>query len=180
MGAINTPPGYVLVAEHADDTLVAASVPVDGTPDTPVRVSRVVVPCLAGDILDITAEIRLTNDLSYTVGVGARLRYYDADDGQPYPHGTWTEIPTPTGDNVTPITATTAGRHHLPITLTRVYRVPATWPADIIVSDDYVGPHRMAINLMIDGHWGSFKAGDKLKVDPYGQQMVVDRWSLPA
>lgn len=180
MPQIDTSAGQSLVGLYSSQELVATSIPVDGTPDTPYRMSRVVVPCLPGDVLDVTAELRVTNDLSYTVGVGSRLRYYDADDGQPWPHGTWTEIPTPTGDNVTPLTATWSGRHHMPITLTRVYRVPGTWPADVITSGDYVGPHRMAINLMVDAHWGDYVAGDRLKVDPYGAQLAVRRWTEAA
>ncbi|GAA4226121.1 hypothetical protein GCM10022254_10090 [Actinomadura meridiana] len=179
MGQTDTSPAQVLVGLYSSQELVATSIPVDGTPDTPYRVSRVVVPCLPGDVLDVTAEVRVTNDLSYTVGVGSRLRYYDCDDGLPYPHGTWIEIPTPTGDNVTPITSAYAGRHHMPITLTRVYRVPETWPVPF-TEGDYIGPHRMAINLMVDAHWGNYHSGDRLKVDPYGQQLVVRRWSVPS
>jgi hypothetical protein len=179
MGQIDTSPAQVLVGLYSSQELVATSIPVDGTANTPYRTMRLVVPCLAGDVLDITAELRVTNDLSYTVGVGSRLRYYDADDGEQYPHGGWTEwveIPTPTGDNVTPITSTYAGRHHMPITLTRAYRVPDTWLAPI-TEGDYIGPHRMAINLLVDAHWGKYRAGDRLTVDPYGMQMVARRWS---
>jgi hypothetical protein len=178
MAQIDTSPDQVLVGLYSSQDLVASSIPVDGTPDTPYRMSRVIVPCLPGDVLKVTAELRVTNDLSYTVGVGSRLRWYDADDGVPWPHAQpWTEIPTPTGDNVTPLTATWSGRHHMPITLTRVYRVPDSWPVDIVTSGDYVGPHRMVINLMVDAHWGSYRSGDTLKVDSYGAQLAVDRWS---
>jgi len=170
---INTLPGQALVGLYSDTTLMATTIPVDGTPNTPVRVMRVVVPVLAGDVLDITSEVRLTNDLKYTVGVGSRLWWYDYDDGVPWPHvQPWTEIPTPTGDNVSPL----PHRHHIPVTLTRVYQVPADWPAPI-TEGEYIGPHRMVINMMVDAHWGNYVAGDKLSIDTYGMQMVVRRWS---
>lgn len=175
MSTISTTPGQVPVGLYADDTLMTTYVPVDGTSNTPVRVTRVVVPVLAGDVLDITAGIRLTNDLGYTVGVGARLRWYDYDDGVPWPHAQpWTEIPYLQGDNVSPL----PHRHHIPMTLNVAYKAPDTWPAPI-TEGDYIGPHRMVINLMVDGHWGNYVAGDRLSIDDYKQQIIVRRWSIP-
>ena len=152
------------VAVYADDAVVASSIPVDLSPDTPVRIMRVVVPVEPGDVLDITAEGRVTNDDAYNIGVGSRLQWYDVDDGIAWPHAQpWTQIGTPTGDNVTP------ARHHMPLTLTRVYQVPADWPAG----------HRMVINLMVDAHSTAWQAGDTLTVDGYGQ-LVVRRWAEAA
>lgn len=149
------------VALYADDAVVASSIPVDLSPDTPVRTMRVVVPVQAGDVLDVTAEGRITNDVGYNVGVGSRLQWYDVDDGIAWPHAwPWPQIGTPTGDNVPP------QRHHMPLTLTRVYQVPADWPDG----------HRMVINLMVDAHSTAWKSGDTLTVDGYGQ-LVVRRWT---
>ena len=153
--------GHIPAGVYADDEVVASSIPVDLPSTTPVRVMRIVVPVAAGDVLDITAEGRVTNDCGYTIGVGSRLQWYDVDDGAPWPHAwPWTQIGTPTGDNVTP------ARHHMPLTLTRVYQVPADWPAG----------HRMVINLMVDAHSTAWQAGDTLTVDDYGQ-LVVRRWA---
>ena len=161
MGAIQTVQGQVPVAVYADDTVVTSSIPVDLSPDTPVRVMRVVVPVAAGDFLDITAEARVTNDLTYNVGVGSRLQWYDVDDGIAWPHATpWTTIGTPTGDNVDP------QRHHMPLTLTRAYTVPADWPPN----------HRMVINLMVDAHSTAWKSGNTITVDAYGG-LVVRKWA---
>lgn len=161
---MQTTPDQTPVAVYADDELVTTGIPVDLSPDTPVRLMRVVVPVSAGDVLDITAEARVTNDVGYNIGVGSRLQWYDVDDGVPWPHAQpWTPIGTPTGDNVPP------QRHHMPLTLTRVYRVPDDWPSG----------HRMVINLMVDAHSTAWKKGDRLTVDPYGQ-LVVRRWTQQA
>ncbi|HEY9475615.1 MAG TPA: hypothetical protein VIS06_17420 [Mycobacteriales bacterium] len=163
MTAIQTA-GRIPAGVYADDKVIAASIPVDLPSTTPVRVMRVVVPVTAGDVLDITAEGRVTNDVGYTVGVGSRLQWYDVDDGVPWPHvQPWTQIGTPTGDNVPP------QRHHMPLTLTRIYQVPADWPAG----------HRMVVNLMVDAHSTAWKAGDTLTVDDYGQ-LVVRKWAEAA
>ncbi|MFI0484894.1 hypothetical protein [Actinomadura sp. 9N215] len=161
MSTVQTTPGQAPTAVIADDGVVTGAIPVDLSANTPVRVMRVVVPVAAGDFLDITAEARVTNDCGYTIGVGWRLQWYDVDDGVPWPHVTpWPQIGTPSGDNVP------ASRHHMPLTLTRAYQVPANWPVD----------HRMVINLMVDAHSTAWEAGDSLTVDAYGQ-MVVRRWS---
>ncbi|MEV4000989.1 hypothetical protein [Actinomadura sp. NPDC049753] len=149
------------VALYADDAVVASTIPVDLSPDTPVRTMRVVVPVAAGDVLDVTAEGRVTNDLAYNVGIGSRLQWYDVDDGIAWPHAwPWTTIGTPTGDNVDP------QRHHMPLTLTRAYTVPADWPAG----------HRMVINLMVDAHSTAWRSGNTITVDAYGA-LIVRKWA---
>ena len=159
--AVSTSGDQKPVAVYADDQVVASGIPVDLSPDTPVRTMRVVVPVEPGDVLDVTAEGRVTNDVGYNVGVGSRLQWYDVDDGIAWPHAwPWPQLGTPTGDNVPP------QRHHMPLTLTRVYQVPASWPAG----------HRMVVNLMVDAHSTAWRSGDTLTVDAYGQ-LVVRRWS---
>lgn len=161
---VTTADGQAPAGLYADDQVVASSIPVDLSPDTPVRIMRVVVPAAAGDVLDVTAEGRITSDVGYNVGVGSRLQLYDVDDGMPWPHAwPWPQIGTPTGDNVTP------ARHHMPLTLTRVYRVPADWPAG----------HRVVINLLVDAHSTAARPGDAITVDGYGQ-LVVRRWTEAA
>lgn len=161
MVAVSTTADQKPAAVYADDELVASSIPVDLTTETAVRLMRVVVPVEAGDVLDITAEGRITNDDTYNIGVGSFLAWYDVDDGIAWPHAwPWTRIGTPTGDNVTP------ARHHMPLTLTRVYMVPADWPSG----------HRMVVNLLVDAHSTAWRSGDTLTVDAYGQ-LVVRRWT---
>ncbi|WP_395109772.1 hypothetical protein [Actinomadura sp. SCN-SB] len=162
MTTVTTTPDQRLVAVYADDAPVSATIPVDKSASTgTVRVMRVVVPVKAGDVLDITAEARVTNDVGYNCGVGSYLAWYDVDDGIAWPHAQpWTRIGTSTGDNVDP------QRHHMPLTLTRAYVVPASWPDG----------HRMVINLMVDGHSTAAQSGDTLTVDDYGQ-MIVRRWT---
>ena len=158
---VGTTPGQTPVALYADDATVATSIPVDLSPDTPVRTMRVVVPVNPGDVLDITAEGRITNDEGYTIGIGSRLQWYDVDDGLPWPHQSpWPQIGTPTGDNVP------SSRHHMPLTLTRAYTVPSSWPAG----------HRMVVNLMVDAHSTAWKSGDKVTVDAYGA-LIVRKWA---
>jgi hypothetical protein len=148
------------VAVYSDDTRQNTTVSVDLSTNTPVRTMRIVVPVQAGDLLDIMAEGRVTNDLTYNVGIGSRLTWYDVDDGVPWPHKLpWTQIGQPTGDNVD------RQRHHMPLTLSRLYRVPDTWPTG----------HRMVINLMVDAHSTAWRAGDKIKIDTYGA-MIVRVW----
>lgn len=162
MTIVRTQSGQVLAGVISDDQVVSSTIPVDLSTNTPARIMRVVVePTVAGDVLDITGEIRVTNDLGYTVGVGLHLRWYDLDDGVPWPHAQpWTQIKTPTGDNVF------SPRHHMPLTMSRLYQVPAAWEAG----------HRMTVNLLADAHSTAWKTGDKLTVDAYGE-LIVRRWT---
>jgi hypothetical protein len=73
-----TTDGLVPAPAVADDKLISAVLPVDGTSQTPRRLYRVVTnPLQPGDVLRTHAEARVTNDCGrdggsrYTIGVGA-------------------------------------------------------------------------------------------------------------
>jgi hypothetical protein len=161
--AVGTTAGQVPVSLHAADTRVATTIPVDLSASTAVRIMRVVVPVTAGDVLDLDADGRVTNDVGYNVGVGWYLAWYDYDDGVPWPHAQpWTKIGTSSGDNVDPT------RHHMPMKLGRAYKVPDTW----------LSGHRMVVNFMVDAHSTAWQAGDTLTVDDLGL-LKVTRWATP-
>lgn len=156
-------PPYKLYSVHYSDTKVTDKIRVDISSNTPSRTMRVVVPVAAGDYLEITAEDRITNNTGYNMGIGMKLWWYDVDDGVPWPHTVpWTQINPPTGDNVPP------ARHHMPITINRVYRIPSDWPVD----------HRIVINTMVDAHSVAGRdVGEYIKVDSYGA-LIVKRWTI--
>lgn len=139
-----------------------AGLPVVASSGAYATMLRVVVPVCAGDVLDIVGDVRVTNNVGYTVGVGVALFWYDVDIPEAA-RPPWTAIQTPTGDNVD------VPRHHLPLSISRVYTVPADWPAG----------HRMTVVLRADAMSTAWQAGDRLVVDPYGQ-LIVRRWSTPA
>lgn len=87
------------------------------------NILEVVIPALPGDTLDVSGFFQVTNDLGYTVGVGAHLWAYapDADDPK------WYRISPSTGDNVD------KARHHMPVEMQTIYVIPDTWnPGDRI------------------------------------------------
>lgn len=144
----------------ATDEVAAADLPVDKVTNTWRTMLRLVVPVEAGDLLDIDARARVTNDTGYTVGVGWHLWAYDVDSGQGAA-GPWWKISPSCGDNVDRI------RHHLPLAITGVYVVPDTWPAG----------HRIVVVLRADAHSTAAVTGDILTVDRTYGHMTVRRWS---
>jgi hypothetical protein len=145
------------------DEVVASSIPVDLSTNTPVMLMRLVMdPTVPGEIFEVSARARVTNDCGYTIGVGWHLWMFDVDDGVAWPHAQpWTLISPVDGDNVT------KDRHHLPLATTATYQVPANWPAG----------HRMTIAYQADAHSTAWQPGDKLTVDqPYGL-LIVHRWA---
>jgi hypothetical protein len=159
---VGTTPGQVPVSLHADDDVVATTLPVDLSTSTWRTMLRVVVPVQAGDVLDVSARARVTNDVGYVVGVGYHLWAYDVDSGQGS-SGPWWRISTSNGDNVEP------KRHHMPLHIDTAYVVPADWPAG----------HRIVVVLRADAHSTAWESGDTLTVDQAYGQMIVRRWSAP-
>jgi hypothetical protein len=147
----------------SSDEVVASTIPVDLSTDTPVMLMRLVMdPTVPGDIFEANARARVTNDLTYTVGVGYHLWAFDVDDGVPWPHTQpWTLIAPVNGDNVF------SPRHHMPLHTTATYQVPSTWPAG----------HRMTIAYQADAHSTAWKAGDTLTVDQAYGLLIVRRWA---
>lgn len=160
MTIVTSGPGQQPIGLYATDEVVAASLPVDLATDTWRTMMRVVVPVAAGDLLDVSARARVTNDLPYTVGVGWHLWAYDVDSGQGS-SGPWWRISTSSGDNVF------SPRHHMPLHITTVYQVPEDWP----------GGHRITVVLRADAHSTAWQAGDTITVDQGYGQLTVRRWS---
>lgn len=157
-----------------DPQVVATTLPVDMATNSFRTVLRLALPVLPGDVLDIYADARVTNDVGrealtdrrYIVGIGYSLWAYNASA----PSGairdaTWKQIDSPMGENVTPDV------HHLALNIGRVLRVPATWvPGD-----------QMGIALRADAHstgWATNGGGEAITVDPYGT-LIVRRWTTP-
>ncbi|MCP3820055.1 hypothetical protein NLX86_18740 [Streptomyces sp. A3M-1-3] len=144
---------------YSTDEVVATTLPVDLPVDTWRTMLRVVVPAAAGDLLDVDARARVTNDVGYNVGVGWHLWAYDTDSGQGTA-GPWWKLAPSSGDNVDP------ARHHMPLHITAVHQVPADWPAG----------HRITVVLRADAHSTAWQSGDTLTVDPLGV-LTVRRWT---
>lgn len=114
------------------------------------NILEVVIPALPGDTLDVSGFFQVTNDLGYTVGVGAHLWAYAPDSDNPK----WYRISPSTGDNVD------KARHHMPVEMQTIYVVPANWnPGD-----------RIRIAFRADAH-STAGTGD-LTVEPNGNLIV--------
>lgn len=159
--AILNSANLVPVSLHATSEVVAKNLPVDLPTTTWRTMLRAVVPVAAGDLLDVTAWARVTNDCGYTVGVGWHLWAYDADSGQGTA-GDWWRISLSCGDNVD------KARHHMPLAISTIHEVPADWPEG----------HRIVVVLRADAHSTAWQKGDALTVDPLGH-LIVRRWSAP-
>ncbi|MFF9205152.1 hypothetical protein ACF1AE_25690 [Streptomyces sp. NPDC014986] len=147
--------------------VAAATLPIDLSTSTYRTMLRLVVPAAAGDVLDITAWARVTNDTGkdrndpgYTVGVGWHLWAYDCDSGQGSA-GPWWRISPSNGDNVTRV------RHHMPMAISTVYAVPDDWPTG----------HRIVVVLRADAHSTAWVEGDTLTVDRAYGELIVRPWT---
>jgi hypothetical protein len=151
----------VLLGLHATDEVPAKTLPIGLGPGLGYRtLLRVTVPVAAGDVLDVTARARVTNDTAppYTVGVGYHLWMYDTDSGLGS-SGPWTQISSDCGDNVT------RDRHHMPLVTDTIYQVPAGWPAG----------HRMTVVLRGDA-MSTAADGQSITVDQAYGQLTVRRY----
>lgn len=157
--------GHVLAGLYATDEVTASRIKIRSWAGTYATLLRVVLPVDAGDVLDVTARARVTNDTSppgYTVGVGYHLWAYDVDNGLGA-SGPWTRISTWCGDNVP------RDRHHMPLHTDTVYTVPEDWPAG----------HRIVVVLRGDAH--STRAdGQYLTVDQEYGHLTVRRYAPAA
>ena len=103
-----------------------------------------------GDTLDVSGYFQVTNELSATVGVGAHLWAFNAQQSA---LPAW-RIGPATGDNVD------RSRHHMPIALQTVYVVPKDWPPG----------DEMTIVLRADAH--STRAKGNIGLDSNGNLIV--------
>lgn len=165
--AIVSLPELRLVGFHSTNEVAATSLPVDLPTNTWRTILRVVVPAQPGDLLDVSAWCKVTNDIrptAYVVGVGAHLWAYDCDSGLGSA-GPWWRLDEDAGSvgmNVF------RDLHHLVLPVEVAYQVPDDWPPG----------HRMVVVLRADAHstaWdrdGDGVAQDRLTVDPYGRLTV--------
>lgn len=167
MTTITAATGLTLAGIYATDEVVAATLPVDLATDTWRTMIRQIVPVEPGDVLDIQAWARVTNDTGksrnepgYTVGVGWHVWAYDCDSGQGTA-GPWWRISPYCGDNVD------RTRHHMPLHISTVYTVPDDWPDG----------HRIVIVLRADAHSTAWVAGDTLTVDKDYGHLKVRRYA---
>ena len=177
MAAAEAAGNLVLKGEYWTDVITpGVTLPVDTVTDTWRTIATRVLPVDPGDVLDVDARTRVTNDTGrtrnqpgYTVGVGAHLWMYDCDP-DPDEAGVvpvvsarpWARIGPSWGDNVD------RDRHHLPIHVTAHWQVPATWPPG----------HRIVIVLRADAHSTAAVAGDALAVDVGYTLLKVSRKAL--
>ena len=158
--ATTSAPSLALAGITATDQVVATTLPVDLSAETWRTMLRQVVPVDADDVLDIEAWARVTNDTSYTVGIGWHVWAYDVDSGLGSA-GPWTRISPWNGDNVPP------PRHHMPLAIDTVYQIPADWPAG----------HRITVVLRADAHSTAALSGDTVAVDQEYGHLTVRRWT---
>lgn len=162
--------GLDVTGFHSTNEVVPSDLVVDLPTDTWRTVMRVVVPVQAGDVLDVSAWMKVTDDVGYTVGLGVHLWWYDCDNGLGTA-GTWSRLDEPAGSAGMNVTK---DLHHLTLGVAVPFVVPANWPVN---PDTGVG-HRIVIALRADAHstlWdrdGDGLAEDRLTVDPNGRLTV--------
>jgi hypothetical protein len=159
---LNSTPEQKPTAIYGTDEVVAATIPVDLSSTTYRTMMRLIVPVVAGDLLDVDGRARVTNNCGYNIGVGYHLWAYDVDSGQGS-SGPWWRISPYNGDNVDP------QRHHMPLHISTLYQVPSDWPAG----------HRIVVVLRADAHSTAWESGDTLTVDQAYGYLTVRRWSTP-
>lgn len=131
------------------------SIPVDLSTGTMVTLGRLVTNTLAvGDLLDIEAWARVTNDCGYTIGVGWHMKAYQYT--APGVVNPYFQIESMNGDNVD------TTRHHMPIHWSGLWEVPAEWDGE-----------RIVLCFRADAHSTAWQSGDTLTVDQgYGRFTV--------
>lgn len=149
--------------------LECTAIPVDLSSSSYRTLYRVVMGAVSpGDMLQVTGEARVTNDVGvpdgrrYTVGVGWHLWIYDYNN-ELKTAGPWWRISQLMGENVTP------DLHHLPLHISTLHRMPDDWPDG----------HRPVVVLRADAHstaWNYNGGGDTLTVDAGYGQLIVEHY----
>lgn len=169
LGKIQQPPAWC-------GQLEATSIPIDLSAGTGVRLLRTILPeTRAGDVLDISYKLGVTNDAGYpggtryTVGVGLHVWYYAYPDTNGWANRA--EILDEDGNQFLTGMNVTPDMHHLALAASFSWRVPANWSGS-----------RMGLALVADAHstaWKSNGGGDVLTVEPGYAQLRVHRWTSP-
>lgn len=134
------------------------AIPVDLSTGTAVTFGRIVTNTLhAGDLLDVEAWARVTNDVGYTVGIGYYMKGYEYT--APGVVNPYFAIESMNGENVTPNGQT----HHLPIHWSGLWEVPAEWDGK-----------RIVLNFRADAHSSAWQEGDTITVDQGYGRFTVD------
>ncbi|MFI1701946.1 hypothetical protein ACH419_39200 [Streptomyces bobili] len=163
MAITQTAHGKVMQPPVWCNELETLSIPVDLPTTTGKRLIRVILPAtLAGDVLDISFKVGLTNNAGYVIGAGAHIWYYPYLD----PDG-WAKR-VQISDMLTGQNVDTNIVHHLPMAASFSWRVPADWDWG-----------RMGLALVVDAHSTAWKPGDTLKVESGYAQLRVHRWTDP-
>lgn len=173
-----TTAGLVPVEVRSDDQVIAApnGLPVGLSSSNYRTMLRLPsgIPVVAGDVLDLYADGKVTNDVGrgsgetrYVIGVGYHLWYYDASA----PSGairdaTWRLIGKTMGENAT------LDGHHLALNIGRMLKVPADWAPGHVMG---IAFRACAMSTA----WNSNGGDDVLTVDAEGC-LVVRRWSAAA
>jgi hypothetical protein len=172
-----TTAGLVPAEIRSDDNVIAAAngLPVAGTSSTFRTLLRLPsgMPVQAGDVLDIYADGKVTNDVGrasgetrYVIGVGYHLWYYDASaPSGPIRDATWQIIGRTLGENAT------LDGHHLVLNIGRMLKVPADWPAGHVMG---IAFRAAAMSTA----WAVNGGGDVLTVDADGV-LIVRKWTVP-
>lgn len=154
--------------------LRASKIPVDLSPGTPVTVRYVLLPgTVAGDYLEVRAELDVTNDagryttkgIRYTAGIAPSLWLYNASAPvTPVDLRTpsWRKLGQARGMNCT------VDLHHLAMDITADYTIPADWPAG----------NQPCVVLRADAHSDKWNAnsstgGDWIDVEAHGGLTVT-------
>ncbi|AVV46473.1 hypothetical protein PYK79_41575 [Streptomyces sp. ID05-04B] len=156
--------------------LETSEIPVDLSSSSYRTLYRVVMgPVSRGDMLKVTGEARVTNDVGvgipngkrYTVGVGWHLWIYDYSNPLKTA-GPWWQISQLRGQNVT------VDMHHMTLAVTTLAEVP----------DDWTDGHRPVVVLRADAHstaWNYNGGNDTLTADAgYGQLIAKHYVPAPA
>lgn len=143
---------------------------VDLSTSTWKNVMRVVTgPLNPGDLIEVDARVRLTNNCGYTIGIGVHLHGYDYNGDRTV----WWPLAPISGQNVDSVIT-----HHLPVNTDAAYEVPdgtkgiyqqagepAVWPAG----------HRLVVALRLDAHSTAWRSGDTVDVEV--GHIRVRRWA---
>lgn len=150
----------------ATDESTTETLPVATNAYSNRTVLRVPILVAAGDVLDVTGQMQITNDTGRVIGTGLHLYVYDVDlvPAIPVADREWTEIAPLTADNCPP------DRHHMPLATSAVWLVPADWPDG----------HRAMVVMQAAAFRSSAQSGETVRVDQVYDLLTVRRYTPTA